>query len=295
MGARITRRILILALTLLNLLPSFVGATVRVESEIPRLHAALERVVLRFRMDVNQHFEFVHWDEVTVYGVENERALEEKRLALGLGKPPSWAFGVCYPASKVVIIRLDGPMQEIERTLVHELVHLIFGVGFNSSDVPSWFSEGVAQMFEGGLTSDGRERFKQPRLRGPPMPLDSLTGQFPDHGSLAQHAYLQAEQMTWFIHDELGRERFVLLIRSVVVEGLLFERAFESFLGYPLSEFEAKFVSNTQTEEWWHELFREPTLFTFTGILLILGGFRRRKDVLNRIRRLRTLEDAEKD
>ena len=194
-------------------LPCVVTATVRIESEVPRLRAALEGVVSRFQTDVERHFSFVGWDGVSVHGVEDQRALEKKRLALGLSKPPSWAFGVCYPASKVVILRLDGSIEEIERTLVHELVHLVFGVGFGSSEVPAWFSEGVAQMFEQGLNGDRRDTLNHSRLRGPPIALEDLTHRFPHHGARAQHAYVQAEQMTWFIHDELGRDLFRALIR----------------------------------------------------------------------------------
>ena len=150
-------------------------------------------------------------------------------------------------------------------------------------------------MFEQGLNGDRRDTLNHSRLRGPPIALEDLTHRFPHHGARAQYAYVQAEQMTWFIHDELGRERFRALIRSLLVEELRFERAFESFLGYPLSDFEKKFVDSPLTEKWWHELFREPVLFTFTGILLVIGGFRRRQDVLARIRRLRKLEDAEDD
>ncbi|MGB0647367.1 MAG: peptidase MA family metallohydrolase, partial [Bradymonadia bacterium] len=175
MVVSVGRWIATLIFIMCSCLPCFVGATVQIESEVPRLRTALEGVVSRFQTDVDQHFSFVQWHGVSVYGVENQKSLEQKRLALGLGKPPTWAFGVCYPASKVIIIRLDGAMEEIERTLVHELVHLIFGVGFSSSEVPSWFSEGVAQMFEQGLTTERRDTLNQVRTRGPPIALEDLT------------------------------------------------------------------------------------------------------------------------
>ncbi len=272
-----------------------VSAALTITAEVPRLKPALEQVLKTFRENAAEHFDFIKWEGVSIFGVKSAQALERRRIELGLSKPPSWAFGVCWPAQKIIILRLDGPLRTIEETLVHELVHLVFGTGFSRSKVPIWFSEGLAQMLERGLGAVRSRPDAALQQRGTPLSLRNLTERFPNHGARAQRAYVQAEAMTWFIRDEIGGARFNHLIKTLHQDEAPFEAVFETIVGYGLDTFESKFVDAVQVQRWWHELFRETTLFTLTGLLLVFGGIRRRRQMFTQLRQLRRKEELNGD
>ena len=182
-----------------------------------------------------------------------------------------------------------------KETLVHELVHLIFGGGFERTQVPVWFSEGVAQMLERGFDASRSAPNIELQRRGAPLSLSELTVRFPDHGARAQRAYAQAEAMTWFIRDELGSDRFDALIEDLNVGSQTFPQVFEQTLGYGLETFEVKFSDTMQVQRWWHELFRETTLFTMMGLLLAVGAVRRRRQMFAQLNKLRRQEDLNPD
>ncbi len=290
------RRWLMLSTFVLTILASFqVNAALTIMSEVPRLKPVLEKVVGDFRDNASEHFDFIQWEGVSIYGVKNTQSLEKRRIALGLSKPPGWAFGVCWPAQRVIILRLDGPLRTIEETLIHELVHLVFGTGFNRSQVPVWFSEGLAQMLERGLGAVRGRPDVELQQRGIPLSLADLTNRFPNHNARAQRAYVQAEAMTWFIRDEVGAARFNELIKTLHQDRHPFKTVVEAALGYGLDTFESKFVEAVQVQRWWHELFRETTLFTITGLLLVFGGIKRRRQMFAQLRKLRRQEELNKD
>jgi hypothetical protein len=271
------------------------AAPLTIEIEVPRLGPAVERVVRDFRTSVSSHFDFVVWEGVAIFAVKDAAGLESRRVQLGLSRPPDWAFGVCWPARRVIIIRLDGSLSTIKETLVHELVHLIFGSGFERSKVPVWFSEGIAQMLERGFEAVRGAPDIERQRRGQPLSLTDLTARFPNHGARAQRAYAQAEAMTWFIRDELGADKFDGFIKTLNVDGRPFSEVFKQTLGYDLRVFETKFIKTMQVERWWHELFRETTLFTIMGGLLVVGGVRRRRQMFAQLKKLRRQEDLNPD
>jgi hypothetical protein len=266
-----------------------------IETEVPRLRPAVERVVEEFRSSVSSHFDFVEWSGVEIFAVKDASALERRRIELGLSQPPKWAFGVCWPARRIIIIRLDGALSTIKETLVHELVHLVFGRGFERTQVPAWFSEGVAQMLERGFGAGRSAPDIEFQRRGNPLSLVELTLSFPDHGGRAQRAYAQAEAMTWFIRDELGTDRFDALIKRLNLDTQTFPQVFEQTLGYDLETFEFKFSDTMQVQRWWHELFRETTLFTMMGLLLVVGAVRKRRQMFEQLKKLRRQEDLNPD
>ena len=249
----------------------------------------------RFRHDLQQLFPFVRDGDLHLYTAKDSAHLLALSKSLSLSTPPSWAFGVCWPSRRVIILRLDASPETVRQTLLHEIVHLEFGSGLSRAQTPLWFSEGVAQLLERGLDAKRPPLTKQQRGWGRAIALTELTDRFPHWGAKAERAYAQSEAMVWFLYDERGRVDFIKFLSALHNPDARFETAFEHAYGYTVQEFEGRFLEKSQFARWWHELFRDSTLLGFAGLLLIVAAVRSRRKQRQKLARLRDIEELEQE
>lgn len=141
-----------------------------------------------------------------------------------------WAGGVAFTDYNTILIGVaPNNIEWGRRTVAHELAHLVLGQ-FGRSCVggarPTWLEEGLATVAEGepeGITlSDLQRGIANNSL----VPVRSLTGAFPAHGSGAQTAYSQSYSIVEFLLDTHGAEKMQQLILTLA-EGESYDDALQ--------------------------------------------------------------------
>jgi hypothetical protein len=195
------------------------------------------------------------------------------------GRAPAWGAGVVFPGARTIMLRADLP--DLERTLRHEVAHLVLRERVRAR-VPLWFDEGYAAWASGEL-----ERFINLELNlavaGGRLPsLDRLDAMLRASARSADLAYALAATAVAEVArrpPEGSLERLV----AGLGPGESFADALEAATGLTPSRF----------EEVWHKELRSryslATWFLASGIwilmaLLVLASvwLRRRRDAPRR-------------
>ncbi len=87
------------------------------------------------------------------------------------GRAPGWGAGLAFPGVRTILVRADLP--DLERTLQHELAHLVLRAEVRGG-LPLWFEEGYASLAAGELG----------RLEGLEINLAVATGKVPSFQGL---------------------------------------------------------------------------------------------------------------
>jgi hypothetical protein len=134
------------------------------------------------------------------------------------------------------------PPGQIEDPLVavripHEFVHLVFDTASSNPyhGAPRWLNEGLAVYQSEGYGSDDRGAVEAAAKSGTLIPLDGLTGQFPN-GQDFFLAYSESVAAVDFMVRTYGRDALVTLIRSYA-DGRTDDEAFSAALGLDMTAF----------------------------------------------------------
>jgi hypothetical protein len=134
------------------------------------------------------------------------------------------------------------PPREINDSLVavripHEFVHMVFNTASENPyhAPPRWLNEGVAVYQSEGYGSSDRGSVEGAARNGSLIPLDGLTGQFPN-GQDFFLAYAESVSAVDFMIRTHGPEALVTLIRSYA-DGRTNDEAFSAALGLDMTAF----------------------------------------------------------
>lgn len=221
---------------------------------------------------------------------------EYEALALPGGQPPPWAIALAYPAHNIVLgeahalLEADGPL-----TLRHEIIHV--ALGQISTQWPRWFQEGLAQS----LTGERQWRLEHVATltravtQGRVFFFDDLTADFPRSIDDVEIAYAQSVAFVDFLRKRHSAATFGQLLTRME-RGDSFEKSFGIAFGVPLAMEEARFREELPRHyPWWPLLLSGTVLWIVSSILVIVGWFRRRREVaVLRAEQLRieTLQEA---
>jgi hypothetical protein len=149
---------------------------------------------------------------------------------------PEWAGGAFDGRIRVPVQGALENGREFERVLTHEFVHaLIHSVA--PRGVPTWLSEGLAEVFEG---SDISRQQQQVRKAEAPLPLERLEGSFAKlTPAQARLAYAQSAVAANALIDQAGAAAVMNLIADVG-NGATFVAAFERHIPIAYAEFQKK-------------------------------------------------------
>lgn len=131
--------------------------------------------------------------------------------------------------------QIDDPIVAVR--IPHEFVHLVFGTASANPyhAPPRWLNEGLAVYQSEGYGSDDRGGVQAAAKSGTLIPLDGLTGQFPN-GQDFFLAYSESVGAVDYMVRTYGSDALVTLIRSYA-EGRTDDEAFTAALGLDMTAF----------------------------------------------------------
>lgn len=145
------------------------------------------------------------------------------------------------------------PPGQIDDSLVavripHEFVHLVFDTAASNPyhGAPRWLNEGLAVYQSEGYGASDRGQVQAAARNGTLIPLDGLTGQFPN-GQDFYLAYAESVSAVQYMIDTHGSDALVTLIRSYA-DGRTDDEAFSAALGQDMSEFGAAWFGDVKAK-----------------------------------------------
>lgn len=139
---------------------------------------------------------------------------EKKQLGIHL---PEWGGGGAI-GTDTVVIPLDRVSafyeQDLNKTILHELVHIAITRLFGKIRVPRWFHEGIAMSLSGEISIEDQILLSQALLTRKMLPLDNIdfVNRF-DHWK-ARLAYSQSHAVVRFLIDIYGIDMIPELINA---------------------------------------------------------------------------------
>lgn len=187
--------------------------------------------------------------DIRVVGEPNEM----KKLAPPGAAPPAWSGAVAYPDSELIILslrnKIGSPVKALDNVLEHELSHIALRRALATTQVPRWFSEGIA-IYQSEESSYERHWILwQAARRGDLLPLNEIN-RYPAHASKITLAYAQAVDFLGFLLRRDGWLGIRIVIRETA-KGALFEEAFEFSYRDTLANLEREWRSGLETKWQW--------------------------------------------
>ena len=226
-----------------------------------------------------------------VFVARDAAEMRETALKEQGGLPPEWAAGLAYPKRGVIYVHFRAPLEELQKTFLHELSHIAFGQLDRFNRAPRWFDEGLAVWQSEGANMERGWLLTKAALTNGLHPWDRLDSGFPDNGARAGVAYAQAVHFVGFLHEEYGVKKFSQLLQSLSQVDRPFPESLTAVYGLPAYRIEARWRDSLRTSWGWISVLADSTtLFVLCTILLIIGWYRKRRDRSAQLARLQQME-----
>lgn len=175
----------------------------------------------------------------------------------------TWIAGHANPEIGVALVSLSaGPEQgfEMERQVPHEVTHIMFyqAIGDGYTNIPVWFSEGIASIAELYPNPDYEHILKTAAENNNLIPLIDLCLAFPTDATGAGLAYAQATFFTRYLQQEFGPAGLRNLADNYAT-GPGCENGTQAVFGDSLTQLE---------NQWRAQIFRENTILSALEELL---------------------------
>lgn len=140
--------------------------------------------------------------------------------------------------------QIDDPLVAVR--IPHEFIHLVFDTASSNPyhRPPRWLNEGLAVYRSQGYDASDRADVRAAARTGSLIPLDGLTGQFPN-GQDFFLAYAESASAVEFMVRTYDSDALVRLIRSYA-EGRTDDEAFRDALGLDMTEFGNAWFADVQ-------------------------------------------------
>lgn len=145
-----------------------------------------------------------------------------KRIFLEQTGHPEWARGGALDigfSGQKVIVSYAGQAEFFDEILPHEISHLVLYdfIGFDHK-IPTWFSEGVAQLAEAGKAEKSDLVMRLMLRLNRYYPIDSLNGiniQYERNAEYVELFYAESVSVVSFLIKKFGSESFGRLCRAM--------------------------------------------------------------------------------
>ncbi|MDD5475402.1 MAG: peptidase MA family metallohydrolase [Syntrophales bacterium] len=194
-----------------------------------------------------------------------------------------YVAAVAIPRKNLIIIdntRMTSRPFTLRNTLKHELCHLLIHQHVDSSRLPRWLDEGIAQWTSDGLSEVviKRNRFLVPRavITGNAIPLKFLESSFPGSEQGMLLAYEKSKSIVEYILREYGREGLLGILEGLR-RGYDIEIAVEKSLTISFDELEKKWHGSFKGMGSWYAFagyHMYELLFVFAALLSVASFIR---------------------
>lgn len=190
---------------------------------------------------------------------------------------PEWASGIYF--NKTILLKEDR-IENLIKTLNHEIAHSFLDEQINNQKVPLWFEEGLAQVISG--EEEDFLTFFLLNLTGG-APLKDLENSFPSSIIGKRLAYTKSRLMVLKIVDKVGWDGIYVFLFNLN-KGIPFEKAFFYNFGENLYSFEKSFKKDRFYKILAYMGTGSLFFWFFLAILLIIAYYLRRKKNKNLVK-----------
>lgn len=204
-------------------------------------------------------------DPLNIYMYPSESDL---RAALRLtGR--EWIGSHARPELGVVLVPApdkQAAIGELERTLPHELSHLLLfqAVGDAHDEVPRWFDEGLATSLETADVVVREELLRESIASGISIPFAELCRAFPEDGGQFSLAYAQSASLIEYIEAEYGSQALTDMVRALA-DGANCQSLTPRVLGISLDDLEDDWRQRQEPESFVVRIWRQG------GVILLFA------------------------
>ena len=152
-----------------------------------------------------------------------------------------WVGGLAYSGYNVVLIGISADQMEWgKQTIAHEITHVLTG-DFSFSclgSIPTWLSEGLAMVGEGGPQETALQTFKKSIQEDTLFSFQVLSGGFSENPDKADLSYTQSFSMVDYLLQHAGQQKMNQFL-TVLAQGAELDDALNTVYGFDLAGFEA--------------------------------------------------------
>jgi hypothetical protein len=149
-------------------------------------------------------------DPVHLYIYDSTAAMRDAILF-----EPQWTGGMAFAEHRTIILGIgESDLEWGLNAVEHELAHVIVGnlVSACYSRLPTWLSEGLAMVAEGGLDPESQRLLDQGLQEDSLYPVRALSDGFTEDPGGASLAYAQSYSLVTYLLEVHGRELLLGLL-----------------------------------------------------------------------------------
>lgn len=149
-------------------------------------------------------------DEVHLYIYDSTQAMADAILF-----EPQWTGGMAFSEFRTIILGIgEGDLEWGLNAVEHELAHVIVGnlVSACYSRLPTWLSEGLAMVAEGGLDAESQRLLDEALQDDTFYPVRALSDGFTEDPGRASLAYAQSFSLVTYLLEAHGQESMLALL-----------------------------------------------------------------------------------
>jgi hypothetical protein len=149
-------------------------------------------------------------DDVNLYIYADTQAMADAILF-----EPQWTGGMAFSEFRTIILGISE--QDLEwglNAVEHELAHVIVGnlVSACYARLPTWLSEGLAMVAEGGLDAESQRLLDEAQRDGTFYPVRALSDGFTEDPGRASLAYAQSYSLVTYLLETHGQDPLLALL-----------------------------------------------------------------------------------
>lgn len=188
---------------------------------------------------------------------------------------PKWSGAYAVPAMRTLVMkspRWDRPETDFNKTLIHEMVHLLLHERIKGQPAPRWLDEGLALFYEEPKDWDYPLALSKALFTRSLIPLDQIDAVLSFHPSQAALAYQESYSVvTYFLslYDLDGLQILLDGLRARASLQTIFVRA----TGSPFSAFEQEWQRYVQDRYSYHWLSEWDTFLWLFILVLAAAAF----------------------
>lgn len=198
--------------------------------------------------------------------------------------------GVVGQASvgKENVILIQSPRSNLritlEKTIRHELTHIVLGEVFKKGYLPRWLNEGLAMYEAKEWEWVNKMKIGTSYLTHQLLPLSNLIYTFPTDESQLSLAYTQSFDVLLFMMNEYGEDKIISLIKKLS-SGTNLDLALKKTLGVNLFELEIAWQKSLKKRfNWIGVITNSYLLWLIFPMLCLLAYFIKRVQVKKKIK-----------